>query len=496
MSTYSEYFEVDRGYYPEINPSSIHNAENKWENTYPHKTFVSLLKSVERMLARTNNESKKGIWIEGSYGTGKSQIMWALKNLLDCSSEKFSAYFSSYSVLESETDLRDKLLSAKEGKIITVSSYGTGGIDTTGKLIRHVFDAVTRALKRSGMDYKGADTIRGRIVDWLSEEENKHWFNSKIQHSEYRGLGSFAGKDAETILGLLKNSQAKVDGLIDDIMQLSEQEGLRACTFNMEELNAWLCEVIEINHLKALVFLWDEFSSYFKANRNSLDEFQKLAEVSNEKPFYLIIATHTSGMMFSENDEAFRIVRDRFISQEITMPDNIAFELIAHVMKIKEAGEAVWADLADDLNSRMHDSCTAVSQFVHVDEGYIKKLLPMHPMTALLLKNIATAFASNQRSMFNFIKNENEDLKAFQWYIETHSPENVDILTIDYLWDFFYVHGRDENVSGAGRDNLDSVVAMILDTYQANASKLNQEDQTVLKTILMMQAISQKMGNI
>lgn len=90
---YSEYFEIDKNYYPEINPDSVKNTGNEWQYTYPHETFVELLSSVERMLSRENSELRKGIWIEGSYGTGKSRVVWALKNLLECSEKEFRDYF-------------------------------------------------------------------------------------------------------------------------------------------------------------------------------------------------------------------------------------------------------------------------------------------------------------------------------------------------------------------------------------------------------------------
>lgn len=110
------------------------------------------------------------------------------------------------------------------------------------------------------------------------------------------------------------------------------------------------------------------------------------------------------------------------------------------------------------------------------------------------MKYISTVFASNQRSMFNFIKNpETDDLQAFQWFINHHGPDDGDLLTIDYLWNFFYEKGTDENTSLSGRSNLDFMVATILDAYPNNEGKLHDEERRVLKTILMMQAISQKL---
>ena len=124
----------------------------------------------------------------------------------------------------------------------------------------------------------------------------------------------------------------------------------------------------------------------------------------------------------------------------------------------------------------------------------MKNILPIHPMAALMLKYISVEFASNQRSMFNFIKNDSGDeMHAFQWFIKTRSPENGDILTIDYLWDFFYISGTDENSNVTGRNNLSRIIANILDTYKINEDRLDTEaEKRVLKTVLMMQAISRK----
>lgn len=494
MNKYSEYFDIDQEYFPEINESSI-KAGVDWRKTYPHKTFVELLKATERMLARGTNSDKKGIWIEGAYGTGKSRVAWTLKNLLDCPDEELRTYFDSYSTLRCEQDLRDRLAGHKQGRIITAYRYASGGIDSDRALIMAVYESVTKALRNAGIAYKGEGTLRDAVVRWLSDEVNKTYFNMLIELPEYRGLGSFAGKNADAITAQLKNPNAKVDELMRDILSLAESRGITVLTISMADLIAWLTDIIDKNALKAIVLIWDEFSAYFKKNRTSLDEFQKLAELSNAKPFYLIIVTHMSGSIFGEGDQTGKIVRDRFVRKEIELPDSIAFELISHALNVKEVHRDVWNALADDLNSRMPLSRKAVADAAKVSEDLLKGILPLHPLAALLLKNISSAFASNQRSMFNFIKNAStEDLRAFQWFIENHSPENGDILTIDYLWDFFYEKGTDEYGTGVGRSNLDTIIRTILDSYMKHESRLNTEERRVLKTVLMMQAISQKLG--
>ena len=489
---YFEFFVIDEGYYPEINESSIKDPKNKWQSTFPHSDIVELLKSMERTLSRSD---KKSLWVEGSYGTGKSRILWMMQNLLTCPAAEFDAYFDEYDNLRKETDLHDRLAAIRSGKIVTASRYATGDITSTQKLIFAVFDSLTSALKKSGCKFDGAKTLRGKIANWLeSDTANLELFRAKIQKPEYRMSATLASRTAEEIIRRLKNPQDEVSQLVEDILELGEREGILAFSINMKELIDWIAEVIEENGLKAIILFWDEFSKFFGNNRNNLDEFQRLAELTNIAPFYLVIATHESESLVGVGDQGFRILRDRFIRKNMTMPDNIAFELIGHALKVKDVAKNDWENISGALRERTATPRKAVmeaAQKIH-DEKILSRILPIHPMTAILLKNLATYFASNQRSIFNFIKNSDPNIKAFQDFIATKSPENGDLLTIDCLWNFFYESGTDEHGGNVGRMNLKPSIRSILDSYALSKGNLNLDEQAVLKTILLFQAIDQE----
>ena len=490
---YDIYFEVDSGYYPEINEDSIQDPKNRWEQTYAHEAVIATIESLEKILSRASNTDKKGLWVEGSYGTGKSRLLWTLRNLLDCAPENLIAYFNANEGLRDKVDLREKLLTLKAGKIVTASRYASGEILSTRNLIHAVFDSLTVSLKNSGYKFNGSKTLRGKIVSWLeADEANLQLFRAKIQNPNYCGIGAFAGKTADEILDRLKNSELSIDELVNEILNLGEREGIRAFEIDVDDLKHWIAEVIDANKLKAIVFFWDEFTDFFKSNRNNLGDFQKLVELVNSKPFYLVIATHVSAGI--GNDESFKKLRDRFIGRNITMPNNIAFELIGHALKIKPAAERDWQLISTALKERTRNSRRAVADYIKASEKILSGILPIHPMAALMLKNISTYFASNQRSMFNFIKTDSVDAEGFQQFISTKSPQIGDLLTTDYLWKFFYEQGTDEHITGRGRTNLDLVIATILDSFSRYTElfELSLSEKTVLKTILMMEAVTRK----
>ena len=81
-TVYKDYFQIDENYFPCVNESAI-NAGLKWDEFYPHSTFIDLLRKTERVLSR---QEKRSIWISGAYGTGKSYAAFALSKLLTAES--------------------------------------------------------------------------------------------------------------------------------------------------------------------------------------------------------------------------------------------------------------------------------------------------------------------------------------------------------------------------------------------------------------------------
>ena len=497
-NSYKDYFEINRGYYPEVNESSIKTGDIRWQDTFPHETFVALLKQTERMLARGSNGDKKGIWIEGAYGTGKSRVAWTLKNILDCPNNDLIGYFEAKAPLRQEKDLLTKLVAHKERKIVTAWRYSSGGISGNADLMAAVYQSVSDALRKAGCDTLEEKTLRGSMARFFAKPGQKAMLAELIRLPGYAERGAFAGKSVDDLLATLVNESKECDTLVRELLDLAKNEGISGLAMTMDDLIAWLKEAIAKNGISALVMVWDEFSSYFKNNRTTLDEFQKLAELANEAPFYLVIVTHESGSLLGE-DRSAKIVSDRFKHESIEIPDTIAFELIRDALVVKEAQKAEWAELVDDLAARTRPAREAVRKYAwrgeSGGEGVLEGILPIHPMAALLLKNISKNFASNQRSMFNFIKDDGDgDLEAFQKFIATHSPDEGDVLGVDYLWDFFYAHGRDERAAGAGRNNLDAGIRAILDVYPQYEGQLVTDERRVLKAVLMMQAMNVNLG--
>ncbi|AQU05372.1 hypothetical protein [Dehalococcoides mccartyi] len=481
---YREYFDIDERYFPCIDDAAI-NAGAPWDNTYPHSTFIDMLTEMERALARQNNG--RTLWIEGAYGTGKSQCAYALRKILEVPETELRAYWDRYQPLKKKTDLLEKLIGHKKKGIVVAHRYASGGIMSARDLFFAVQESVKSALVQHNVSYLGENTLKESIIAWLEDTDHKLMFNSLLQNPDKEWKALFSQSTADEVLNTLRKN-GEVKSLVDNIFRLADKEGITALTIDSDRLINWLSDIIDCNNVR-IVFIWDEFSDYFKNNRESLSEFQKVAALVQNKPFYFIVVTHEPQQIYvADNDRGNQSkVSDRFISIPIVLPDNIAFDLIGPAFNVKPAAKPQWDILADDLNDRVKNSRSKVMTVAKIDNPQVMKdIMPLHPMAALLLKNIASAFKSNQRSMFDFIKSSNtDDVKAFQWFIENTGPfEDHPLLTVDMLWNFFYEKGR---------DNLTSDIRLILDTFPQQQD-LREDEKAVLKAILIMQAIDQRLG--
>lgn len=479
---YCEYFDVNESYFPCIDESAI-NAGAPWETTYPHETFIDLLNSAEKMLGGTTNRS---IWIHGAYGTGKSQCAYALKKILEVPNDELRAYWDRYEPLKKNKALLEKLIGHKEQGVLTAYRYASGSITSPQLLFLAVQESIRAALDAVPGSYKGENTLKESVIAWLTDSSHNAFVNSLLQKPEW--VSEFSQSSADEIINSLRK-RSDVSSLMESIFKMAEKEGITALSLTADSLCAWIKDIVAQNHTK-VVLIWDEFSGFFRQNRNSLDEFQKIVALCQETHFYFVIVTHPitsiAGASISK-DDPMSVVQQRYKQIEITLPPNIAFELIGHAFSVIPAAKDQWEVMTDDLNSKISASKIAVMKAAVVkSDSVMQHMLPIHPMAALVLKNIASAFQSNQRSMFDFIKTPKDlDVHAFQWFIQNTRPDSDrSLLTVDMLWDFFYEKGK---------DYLTSDIKLILDTYPQQTN-LTEKEKVVLKTILIMQAVDQRLG--
>lgn len=479
---YKDYFDIDPDYFPAVNPDVIKSNPELWKKFYPHETFIKLIKDIVSVL---NRQQKQNIWVEGAYGTGKSHAVLTLKHLLDSTEQETKEYFETFNL---DQDLLKKFLYVKsEGKIITVHRYASSSIKGDNDLFIAIQESIEQALRDAGIDNAAHGAMKDAVVKYLSDEYNKQYFNGLVT-GPYASL--FGGSDADKIIkDLQEYTEDALRELMRKIFKVANERQIRAFTLDDKGLCEWIRETIRQNKLNAIVFIWEEFTEYFQNNMTALTGFQTMLELSETEHFCFIPVTHKSEALFSAQDTMKNKILGRFVRPRcvIELPENMAFQLMGAAMQ-KNSDPVIYQEWTEeilpDLCDRTVNSRVIVGKQTKLNDEQMRGILPIHPYAASLLKHISTSFDSNQRSMFDFIKNDRgDDTHAFQWFIKNCGPlDDNPLLTIDMLWNFFY---------DMGKESLALSIRQILDNYpRLSRANLLEDEKRVLKAVLLFQAIS------
>ena len=485
---YIDFFAINPEYFPQVNEKLMRERPDHWKTFYPHDSFLKLLKGTIDVIS---GKQKVSLWGYGAYGTGKSHAVLTLKKLLEATEKDTKDYFNKFSkVFTNDIFNQFQQIKTDSKKILTVHRYGSSGINSDSELFFAIQESIIKSLEENG--YKvPSNSLKNAILDKLSETAYKNLFDELL--IKYRT--TFSGRNADEVIEKLNkytDDPTALASLMGKIMDLGKRENIPFFTLTQDNICDWIEEVIKENNLKAIVFIWDEFTEFFTNNRFGLTGFQKLADLSSSTSFYFLLVTHVLEELQNYIDAmSVNKLLGRFNTCRIELPDNIAFKLIANALEKNPRKVVEWKDeIACDLQSRTDKIRRPFEQSLQLTDEDFYDILPIHPYTALVLKHISSAFDSNQRSMFDFIKNDRgEELKGFIWFIKNCGPYDENpFLTIDMIWEFFYERQRDK---------LPQEIRQILDCYNlARDKRLGEDEKRVFKTVLLLQAVYEGTGKI
>lgn len=482
---YRDYFDIDPEFFPAVNASVIEQHPNLWEKFYPHETFVKLMRDLINCVSRLQ---KLSVWVEGEYGTGKSHAVLTLKKLLEADDATTKAYFDRFPELLGN-DLYNKLYALKHaGNILVVHRYASSDITSETDLLFDVQDSIVAALREKGYQ-EGDGALKSAAIHWLSDPDNKAYFGGLMKGTY---AATFGGDDVDALIKKLQTYEGlPLSEIMTKVMKVANERGIRVLTLTNEVLQDWIRAVIKDNNLYGLIFIWDEFTDFFRNNRTRLSGLQALVEMSESDFFYLVPVTHNVANLFPAKDKDWNVISHRFVLPfcNIELPDNMAFRLMGKALEKRQDTHLMdeWKETAEELYERTKDARALVKKQAKIQDTELRDVLPLHPYAALLLKNMASYYAGDVRSMFDFLKNDTGDeIHGFKWFIDTFGPEDDNpLLTVDLLWDFFYEKGK---------ELLDRDVRTVLDSF-GRARNLIGDEPRILKAILLMQAIYEKTGS-
>ena len=492
---YNEYIKVDPNFIPVFSKNSDKTYPNKWQSFYPHDSFKKILKDVVETLEKSSESKDQSIWMSGAYGTGKTYASFVIKHMLEDSIDSIAPYFEQngmQTLLARVKGIRSK------GRILVVQRSASAGINTQDKLFNAIVESVRRAVMEAGLSYMGAESLADKVLTILKNTETSA-FNFQGAFNKYRGRFTQYSSVDSIIRDLEELDLDDKLELLDTIIEIAAQEGFN-WSMSTDEIVDWLEDVRKGNDLYSIVFVWDEFTEYFKNNQNNITGLQEIAQASSRINCYLFLITHSSAGQLIQDKGSKQIIEARFKLDTIELEESTAFKLLGQALHHEPDLEDEWrytsGQLWDGVKRGSVDVIKNKDYSIHDDD--FRALLPMHPYAAYLLKFIAKDISSNQRTIFQFLSGDysgDENKTNFKWFIENFAFEygKWNYLTVDYLWDYFF---RTSNV------DLDSAFIQTISHYNnfaplcddPNNKSLGDRRRRVLKVALLLAALQAKNG--
>ena len=492
---YNEYIKVDPNFIPVFSRNSDRTYPDKWQSFYPHSSFKTILKDIVETLEKSNETKDRSVWMSGAYGTGKTYASFVIKHILEDDIETITPYFTQNGM---ETLLARVKGIRSKGRILVVQRSASAGINTQDKLFNAIVESVRKAVTDAGLSYTGAESLSDKILTILKHPETSA-FNFQGAFNKYRGKFTEYGSVDSIIKDLEELDLEDKLGLLDTIIEVAALEGFN-WSMSTEEIVDWLEDVRKGNNLYSIVFIWDEFTEYFKNNQNNITGLQEIAQASSRISCYLFLITHSSAGQLIQDKGSKTIIEARFKLDTIELEESTAFKLLGQALRHEADLADEWKHTSDQLWDGVKRGSVDVikNKDYSIQDDDFRALLPMHPYAAYLLKFIAKDISSNQRTIFQFLSGDysgDEDKTNFKWFIEHFAFEygKWNYLTADYLWDYFF---KTSNV------DLDSAFIQTISHYNNFAplcddptnKQLGERRRRVLKVTLLLAALQAKNG--
>ena len=482
---YCDYIHVWEEYNPIMSKAVIEKKPDAWLDFYPHKKYLDFLRKLLDQLAN----GTKSVWLYGNYGTGKSHAaLTTWKLFMDDDQERVEKWFNSdrYTIPDKETLKRDLLKYRKE--TLVVYDYNASGLKPHKEFLVRLEKSIQKALSDAGFQCPASSSLDNVIR--RVEEEGERFF---VARDKIQSQLTYLTPDIKTTSDLVSRLRLDPHDLDSSDRLLSEVDAVLQSNsiyldIDVTSFRKWINEVLKVNKLKQVVFIFDEFSEFLDNNKTNLKTLEDVTESPGFNHFYFVPVTHLRMEAFlGYNQPGANRAKFRFDFCELQMPSNTALELAGDAIKIKDGMKEEWLSERKNLiasisglTDKFNDSQTEIKE-----ESFFK-ILPVHPMAAFLLKFLSESLQSNQRSIFEYLKGSANG-HEFQNFLKQGGPSifNHQLLTVDYLWTYFIE--RDDTKLGDNKDiqKVRFEYNRIQNLYYRNSS---DDDQylRVLRTVMLL----------
>lgn len=462
-----------------------------WKNFISNSSFeINVKKIFHAFLAtKSNLNNRKSIWISGTYGTGKSHSTAVVKHLLSDPISEIEDFKKSLADIQLKSMIDDFRKEHRAFPVVLRGSYTIGNVkDMCYEIQKQTREALSKSRIQLSIktDFEKAISLLDNVY------MESFWTN--LLKDDLR----IYCQTKDDIKKRLEESDKEILGIIDNKYREINDGG-----FGTSSITKWLKDVqhelVKTGLADHLVIIWDEFTSLTSSqeSRSILNTAQDIAEIAkefdeNENPenVFLIVVTHKN----PEQTDAYRLkdaeeqklALARFIVCQYEMQPNTTYHILSSTLnRVNNA-------ILDELIKERICSDVAVSGVIdriaentkgNLDEikDKIKSLYPFHPYTAYLSTFVSRQLGDAERSVFNFLNDEEVGFKKFI----KNKIGAYKFMPTSYIWDFFLKINNITMTNGK--------LSEVINKYNMHLDTIKKKGNNYLelfKTVLLLNALN------
>lgn len=460
--------------------------DGEWNVFIINDQFNDILQTVVSSVLNNDYDAHKSFWIEGTYGSGKSHAGAVIKHLLCDEVPAIEEWLEQEYKTPQFAVLKQSVYNLRKKKrLFPVTLYGASKIAHPDDLSLQLQQKIQEALIKAGFTDLDVKTDYDTYIKHI--DDNPQFWEMLINNSpKLAAITPTVDKLRKELADLENKTLREV------------QDALREGGFHirMESANIvqWFFEVQ--NKLKentpydGLLIIWDEFTNLLTLDIGPtvLVQLQELAEraMAQENDSYFLFISHPSALNSLKAEERTKTV-GRYHYKKYNMEPVSAYKIMSRKFRLVGTDQeytsvfspvfAKFTNLVNHYTSELPNAVETTSD--------IRKLMPMHPGTALLATFYAREAGSSSRSVFQFL-GENPTVRTF--LDDPAIFASRDTITADYLWDYV-VEEFNSNVAKFG------AVTERYNTYCAQIEQLGEVATKVFKGTLLLNALNNIANN-
>ncbi len=433
---------VAEGFQTSINIAYDLYDEDKIKGFIPTLSSIEVLEEI--LLTTADNSTQRARMFVGAYGRGKSHIILMLLALLRIKDktifktilEKVQSYNPNFYQFVNEYIKGPK-------KILPIV------VSTSGSNLSQAFlAALKKALSDSELSDLMPETHFVAAANAVSSWKNNY-------PETYEKFIESINMPIEEFLVNLKEFDGPSFELFQELYPKLTSGSLfnPFLGFDVVDLYEKVVEELKKRGYSGVFIVYDEFSKYLESSINKaslsdiklLQDFAEKCNRSGKNQMHLVLISHKDIANYiddklpKEKVDGWRGVSGRF--KHISLHNNFPqmYEIISAVI-LKESKK--WNKFEKDHENKFKELALKSTSLGFLDEDdklstqvAIHGCYPLHPMSTFILPRISEKIAQNERTLFTFLSSEEKH--TLSTFLHTRSESAFDLLTPDYLYDYF-----------------------------------------------------------